>query len=412
MCGHLGLAQEKAQAAGIAEAEATASQSLFRSMLLDGRPGGLGRLATWSAELMADAYAGIRLALLLDRIYRPAAESQTGSDDADAVLVLMLTPLFAITALLGFARGQLGETDRNFTKSPFDVARLEYPTEMCRLVNLIGTYFFCIYPLGNLNVGLPNIFTRAIFRHASHRMNEAVLCAEISAGISFVFTNWWRLGIASAEDVRRLRADLDRLWACVALMRVGMNLVLGSSKNAGAGRALVEGLDEDDKRKYFAYVLQGNAPTVWVCHMATWNYAMEYLTTYFNMVFGQYIPEDMWVKGIRPPLEKTAGGTYELDWGDASSDPLNHGDRRDVDPEDVEFAIEYYSVVAYTRDPAYHVLDNWMSHMQYYFTGRRYVEPRPEIDMNSFSFRNDLVGCISFGMNTKRIFFSDVFGLV
>jgi hypothetical protein len=416
LCGHLGFFIQQSGSKGLSEADDEPEGSAVTSLHFDGRTGKkLGQLPVWSSELMADTYGVIQLALLLDRMFRTSAENATVDEFPESeVLNLILMPLFSITALLGFTREKLGENDRNLTKRIFDISKVGYPTEMCRLVNVVAAFTFCVFPLPNAVHSLPNLFTKELFGRLVARLGSRGICAELSSGIAESIAVWQRLGFATEAEIAAIIDDIDRLWACVGFMRVGMTLVLHDQDDwpftetdmrSFAGKPLFEAMAPEIREMFFHYIMTSKAKSVWIIHMSIWNYAMRFLTTYFNGQFANHIPKHLWVKGIKPPQKKATDGKYVLSWTDGSHDALGEG--REFSSVELELAVEMLSSMTYTRDPAYHVIDSWMSQMQNYFCGYRYSTPETMEGTHLSKFDREVIGCIQFGIDVKNRYLGD-----
>lgn len=386
VCGHLGRSNDKYGRSGTIKYSAKNGRVDLKSIndanLQEFRRDYLSAL---SQEFMADKYATFRLVMALDELFHRSPEfDSVGLDSFNRKAVFASAGAIPLTLLVG--KGRDDDQDRSVLEGTGELKGGNmYPSEFSRFMvgSLAG--FFALYPLTNAFVPLPNLFTKTLFASNLKYTSQEAVAAEWSQGFYVTWSHWHRLGLLTIDQASALANDLHIVWAHFSMARVGAPL-LGNYEMQEAFSA--------EARRLFQHCAEGCRFRIefWESRGFLYVESQRNLTTWLNVFFANNIPDEFFALGIGdfPSIEEAWNMIECFDRG-----------------PDHDFEIDYklsrriLENSRYHRDPAFQLLDNWMSQMQYYFSGDRYGEDHCS-GAHYASFEQDVIGSLVFGMKVRK----------
>lgn len=302
LCGHLGHNEHKSGVIGLSER--MSANSPGRNQEGSTNATHYEVVTIWARELMADAYATIRLSLMVcDEVKRKQWQGSI-SDVLDSITTASILP--GLTFLLGRRIGD--EKDSKLLEAP-------YPSEWCRIFGVFASMIFIVVPLPN-----------TAFDPRKNPIEEFWQDHLLSR------VDWQMFLVRMLETFETLRGYLNAM-NLMPIRETGWENVsphwCGSLIGSRTGVVVVL-----EKSPISAHLLQ-------------WMYAMKMLCTRINFDFSNYLARD-WMTG-KAEMEIT--------------DDLIREDVRELLGPKMKDTIKKLMSMNLTNDPAYKILDDWMSNI-------------------------------------------------
>lgn len=301
LCGHVGYNEAKTGLVGLSERVSANAPGPGEAVLRDVS---LAEVQTiWARELMADAYATIRLSLIVSEDVKAGSWAGSLWDVVSSISTASVLPGLA------FLLGQQANE-----KQSASIFRSRYPTEWCRIFGALASVVFVVLPLPNTAVDPRKNPLEQFWQ--THLLSK---------------TDWQWFVIRVLEIFETIKSYLNAMDLVPFPRAESENVtehMCGSLVGARTGLVVLE---ESPMR----------------VHLLQWMYAMKLLCTEINFNFSHYLARH-WLTGKAPR--------------EINEDEIRD-DLKEVFGPNMKEMVQNLMSANLTNDPAYKILDDWMSNI-------------------------------------------------
>lgn len=326
----------------------------------------------WSQEFSADIYASIRNAMLSERIislaYCHLNLNDLDNQEGNEVVITQMESIIQSAMFSGVYVISTLDVGRTSVIDYSNAAASLYQSTLSRFIAQMAAILNICHPLpnaqfdrcSNFTTGLVRVLGRSSYSQPIDDERSALNAASFKARVKFLgylanlkqSSNWFSTNLQ--------RGSVSTLLLSSTAWRIGRTSTEISKAFSIKRKAIPEGLDISEADTF-------------------WTLAMRTLCTRTNIKFLGNMPRDLWEVGV---TRKNKEFTSKLMFKPLSHKALADEHIEYLENEEIsETALEFIEQSPYTVDPAYQVLDSWLSQLYQTYSGGRDVDEGINRDM-------------------------------